>query len=151
MKLGWCAPLRDAGMIRDAGFDYIELPLAAQDFAAKIESPLPVGAFNYFFPQDMRIVGPEVDDARLDDYLARAAALMASVNARAAVMGSAWARNVPDGFERARAEEQIVRALDRCADRLQRERRHARDRAALPQGVEHHQQRRGGRVHSRGG
>ena len=119
MKLGWCAPLQDAGLIRDAGFDYIELPLAAQDFAAKIESPLPVGAFNYFFPQDMRIVGPDVDDARLDDYLARAAALMASVSARAAVMGSAWARNVPDGFERARAEEQIVRALDRCADRLQ--------------------------------
>jgi sugar phosphate isomerase/epimerase len=118
MKLGWCAPLQDAGLIRDAGFDYIELPLAAQDFAAKIESPLPVGAFNYFFPQDMRIVGPDVDDARLDDYLARAAALMASVNARAAVMGSAWARNVPDGFEHARAEAQILRALDRCADRL---------------------------------
>jgi sugar phosphate isomerase/epimerase len=106
-------------MIRDAGFDYIELPLAAQDFAAKIESPLPVGAFNYFFPQDIRIVGPDVDDARLDDYLARAAALMERVNASAAVMGSAWARNVPDGFERARAEAQIVRALDRCADRLQ--------------------------------
>jgi sugar phosphate isomerase/epimerase len=119
MKLGWCAPLQDAGLIRDAGFDYIELPLAAQDFAAKIEAPLPVGAFNYFFPQYMRIVGPDVDAARLDDYLARAAALMASVNARAAVMGSAWARNVPDGFERARAEEQIVCALDRCADRLQ--------------------------------
>jgi sugar phosphate isomerase/epimerase len=119
MKLGWCAPLQDAGLIKRAGFDYIELPLAAQDFAAKIASPLPVGAFNYFFPQDMRIVGPDVDDARLDDYLARAAALMAGVNARAAVMGSAWARNVPDGFERARAEAQIVRALDRCADRLQ--------------------------------
>jgi sugar phosphate isomerase/epimerase len=119
MRLGWCAPLKDAGLVRDAGFDYIELPLAAQDFAAKIASPLPVCAFNYFFPQDMRIVGPDVDDARLDDYLARAAALMARVNARAAVMGSAWARNVPDGFERARAEAQIVRALDRCADRLQ--------------------------------
>ena len=119
MKLGWCAPLRDAYLIRDAGFDYIELPLAAQDFSAAIDPPLPVGAFNTFFPQDMRIVGPDVDAARLDDYLARAAALMASVNARAAVMGSAWARNVPDGFERARAEEQIVRALDRCADRLQ--------------------------------
>lgn len=119
MKLGWCAPLREAGVIRDAGFDYVELPLAAQDFDAKISSPLPVGAFNNFFPQDMRIVGPDVDNVWLDDYLARAAALMASVGAKAAVMGSAWARNVPDGFERARAEEQILRALDRCADRLQ--------------------------------
>ena len=59
MKLGWCAPLKDAGIVRDAGYDYIELPLAAQDFApgAKIESPLPVAAFNYFWPQDIRIVG----------------------------------------------------------------------------------------------
>jgi sugar phosphate isomerase/epimerase len=118
MKLGWCAPLCDAGLVKQAGFDYIELPLAAQDFSAKVESPLPVGAFNYFFPKDMRIVGPEVDAARLDDYLARASALMASAGAKAAVMGSAWARNVPEGFERARAEEQILRALDRCADHL---------------------------------
>ena len=120
MKIGWCAALGDAGLVRDAGYDYIELPLAAQDFTpgARIESPLPVGAFNYFFPRDMRIVGPDVDDAKLDNYLGRAAEIMASVNAKAAVMGSAWARNVPDGFDRARAEDQIVHALDRIADHL---------------------------------
>ena len=43
---------------------------------------------------------------------------MGRVGARAAVMGSAWARNVPDGFDRARAEDQIVAALDRIADHL---------------------------------
>jgi hypothetical protein len=64
VKLGWCAGLNDAGLIKQAGYDYIELPLAAQDFSAgaKIDSPLPVGAFNYFFPQDMRIVGDDVDE-----------------------------------------------------------------------------------------
>jgi len=119
MKIGWCAALKDAGLVEQAGYDYIELPLAAQDFDSRaIDSPLPVGAFNYFFPQDMRIVGPDVDEARLDGYLARAAELMASVGARVAVMGSAWARNVPAGFDRAHAEQQILRALDRCADRL---------------------------------
>ena len=120
MKLGGCAPLRDAGLVVEAGYDYIELPLAAQDFSAgaKIESPLPVGAFNYFFPQDMRIVGDDVDEARLDRYLGRAAEIMHGTGARAAVMGSAWARNVPDGFDRGRAEDQIVAALDRIADHL---------------------------------
>jgi sugar phosphate isomerase/epimerase len=120
VKLGWCAGLQDAGLIKQAGYDYIELPLAAQDFAAgaRIESPLPVGAFNYFFPQDMRIVGDDVDEAKLDRYLGRAAEIMGSVGATAAVMGSAWARNVPDGFDRARAEDQIVRALDQIADHL---------------------------------
>lgn len=121
MSLGWCAPLKDADLVREAGFDYIELPLAAQDFSpgARISSPLPVGAFNYFFPRDMRIVGDDVDTARLDRYLARAAEIMAGVGARAAVMGSAWVRNVPDGFDRQRAEEQIVHALARIADHLE--------------------------------
>ncbi len=120
VKLGWCAGLQDAGLIKQAGYDYIELPLAAQDFSAgvTIASPLPVGAFNYFFPQDMRIVGDDVDDTKLDRYLGRAAEIMAQAGARAAVMGSAWARNVPDGFERKRAEDQIVRAFDRIADHL---------------------------------
>jgi sugar phosphate isomerase/epimerase len=120
MRLGWCAGLKDAGFVNDAGYDYIELPLAAQDFSAgaRIASPLPVGAFNYFFPQDMRIVGDDVDETKLDRYLGRAAEIMGSAGARAAVMGSAWARNVPDGFARKRAEDQIVRALDRIADHL---------------------------------
>lgn len=120
MKLGWCVPLADAELVARAGFDYIELPLAAQDFSpgVRIDSPLPVGAFNYFFPQDMRIVGENVEGGALDRYLARAAEIMAGVGAKTAVMGSAWARNVPKGFDRARAEDQIVHALNRIADHL---------------------------------
>jgi sugar phosphate isomerase/epimerase len=120
VKIGWCAPLKDAGLVREAGYDYVELPLAAQDFSsgAKIVSPLPVAAFNYFFPQDMRIVGDNVDAAKLDRYLGRAAVIMGDAGAKVAVMGSAWARNVPEGFDRERAEDQIVRALDRIADHL---------------------------------
>ena len=38
MKLGWCAGLKDAGLIKQAGYDYIELPLAAQDFSAYRET-----------------------------------------------------------------------------------------------------------------
>ena len=30
MQFGWCAPLKDADLIKEAGFDYIEYPLAAQ-------------------------------------------------------------------------------------------------------------------------
>lgn len=120
MKLGWCAPLKHAGLVQAAGYDYIELPLAAQDFSrgARITSPLPVGAFNYFFPQDMRIAGDDVDEAKLESYLGRAAEIMGRTGATAAVMGSAWARNVPEGFERKRAADQIVRTLDHIAGHL---------------------------------
>ena len=44
-------------------------------------SPLPAGAFNYFMPQDMRVVGTGRGRGAVEDYLARAAELMASVGA----------------------------------------------------------------------
>lgn len=121
MKLGWYGTLDTADLIREAGYDYIELSLAAQKIEARpqpLRSPLPVLAFNRFFPTGLRIVGPDVDDARLEDYLACASAFMADAGAKIAVMGSAGARNVPAGFERVRAEAQILRTLDRCADHL---------------------------------
>jgi len=130
MLIGWCAGLDQADLVRRAGYDYIELPLAAQSLEgseterraardAIIASPLPTKAFNYFFPRDLRIVGEEVDRARVDTYLARAAELLAAAKARAAVMGSAWARNVPHGFDRKLAQAQILDALSLAADRLQ--------------------------------
>lgn len=129
MLIGWCAAVGQAELVRSAGYDYIELPLAAQSLEgseaerracrdAVLAAPLPTLAFNYFFPRDLRIVGEAIDVARLDTYLARAAELLAAANGRAAVMGSAWARNVPDGFDRARAEAQILDALALAADRF---------------------------------
>src|SRR5262245_20492390 len=104
MQLGWCGPLADAELIMRAGYDYIELPLAAQGlevretFAAAKKaiaaSPLPAAAFYYFFPRDLRVVGPDVDARRVKAYLARAADLMSAAGARIGVLGSAWARNV---------------------------------------------------------
>ena len=129
MLIGWCGTIDQAGLFKSTGYDYIELPLAAQALEgseaerrtcreAIVASPLPTLAFNYFFPRDLAIVGEKIDRARLDTYLARSAELLAAAKARVTVMGSAWARNVPDGFDRQRAEAQILDALSLCADRL---------------------------------
>lgn len=129
MLIGWCATIDQAGLVKSAGYDYVELPLAAQSLEgseaerracreAIVASPLPTLAFNYFFPRDMRIVGEAIDRNRLDTYLARSAELLAAAKASVVVMGSAWARNVPEGFERARAEAQILDALGLAADHL---------------------------------
>jgi len=129
MKLGWCAPLKDVDLIKEAGFDYIELPLAAQGIEdrdtlatskkAIAASPLPAAACNYFLPRDMRVVGPDIDAGRVKNYLARAAELMGSAGTRSCVFGAAWARNIPEGWARDRAEEQFLEALNWCADALQ--------------------------------
>jgi sugar phosphate isomerase/epimerase len=129
MRFGWCAPLTDADLIKQAGFDYIEYPLAAQGledrtiFAASKKalaaSPLPAAACNYFMPRDMRVVGPDIDAGRVKSYLARAAELMGGAGTLSCVFGAAWARNIPEGWARDRAEAQYLQALDWCADALQ--------------------------------
>ena len=130
MMIGWCGSIDQAGLVESTGYDYVELPLAAQALEdgeaerrachdAIVACRLPTLAFNYIFPRSMRIVGDAVDRTRLDTYLARAAELLAAAGAKVVVMGSAWARNVPEGFDRARAEAQILDALELAADRLE--------------------------------
>jgi sugar phosphate isomerase/epimerase len=129
VKFGWCAPLKDIDLVMQAGFDYIELPLAAQGLEdratfetskkAIAASPLPTASFNYFMPRDMRVVGPDVDVGRVKSYLARAADLLESAGARACVFGAAWARNIADDWDRQRAEQQFLETLGWCADALQ--------------------------------
>jgi sugar phosphate isomerase/epimerase len=128
MKLGWCSPLEDADLIKETGYDFIEVPLAplgledratfAASRRAVLNSPLPTSAFNVLFPKDLRIVGPSIDVHRIRNYLARAAELLADAQAQVVVFGSGWARNIPENWSRPQGEDQFLQALSWCADAL---------------------------------
>jgi sugar phosphate isomerase/epimerase len=128
MKLGWCGPIENAAVIEEAGFDFIELPLAPfgledQNSLAAAKkaigvSPLPIWAFNLFLPRDMRVVGADVEPDRVKSYLGRAAELLAQAKSKIAVFGSGRARNIPEGFDRDKAEAQFIDALYWCAEAL---------------------------------
>ncbi len=126
---GWCRGIEDAALLRELGFDYIECALSAlqleneEEYRRRLsdylDSPLPVSAFNVFFPAGIKVVGPDVDDGRVRRYVAKAAEALGRIGARIAVLGSGGARNIPDGWERARAEEQFLRLLDNIADEFE--------------------------------
>jgi sugar phosphate isomerase/epimerase len=126
LKIGYCAPLEKADVLKAIGYDFIEpklmsYPLEDQQSldnakTAVSRSSLPILAFCAFFPYDMRLVGPEVDQDHLKSYLARAAGLTNAAGAEVAVMGSAWSRNVPENWERSRAEDQLLQAYSWAAD-----------------------------------
>ncbi|HVH89479.1 MAG TPA: sugar phosphate isomerase/epimerase family protein, partial [Terriglobales bacterium] len=109
------------------GFDYIE-PSAA-DIAAMSEddfhefsddvlaSPLRCHSFNGLIRRpDLKVVGGQVSLSALSDYLEPCLARCGKLGASVVVWGSAGSRNVPDGYSRQRAEEQIAGFLRMAGD-----------------------------------
>lgn len=118
MRIGCCAPLVDAELVRDAGFDYLELPVGTLMSATDEEAyrhvlheiariGLPVEACNVFIPATLKITGPDVQRAPLLAYAQTALARMGEIGARVCVFGSGGARAIPEGFDRAAALDQL--------------------------------------------
>ncbi|CAH1195306.1 5-keto-L-gluconate epimerase [Paenibacillus allorhizoplanae] len=126
---GWCSGIQEAERLKQLGFDYIECALVAlnledeADFAAKLpmylNSPLPVQAFSIFFPGDLKVVGPEADEERIRRYIHKAASALNKIGATTAVLGSGKARQIPDGWDRNRAEQQLLQLLTRIGDEFE--------------------------------
>ena len=72
---------------------------------------LPIAAANVFLPGDLRSTGPEVELERLRRYARVAFRRARQVGIGIVVYGSGASRQVDDGFDRARAEQQFVEAL----------------------------------------
>jgi D-psicose/D-tagatose/L-ribulose 3-epimerase len=118
IQVGCCAPLKDMEAVQAAGFDYLE-PMVSEiagmsdaDFAKyagrlkelKIATP----SANVFLPGKIKVTGPAVDPAAQADYLKKAMGRLESLGIRIVVFGSSGSRNVPDGFPREQALQQLV-------------------------------------------
>ena len=128
-QFGWCGPLQNAALMKEAGLDYIEaqlVPMKLEDDASFAnaralirELPLPALAFSYLFPHDARIIGPEKDERRNRAYFDRVVELLTLARARVVVLGSGWTRNIPENWTQAQAEDEFLTALGWCADALE--------------------------------
>lgn len=127
-KFGICLKFRDYDKLKIAkqsGADYYELGFC--DLATGSEEEikefvdfnksegLPCYAANGMFPGDMKVVGPDVDYARIDEYLDSTGARFASLGGETVVFGSGNARRCPDGWSYEKATEQLVKL---CADHI---------------------------------
>lgn len=125
VKIGVCT--RDSVSAVKYGFDYIE-PAAAEiaamsedefrDYSEEIlASLIRCRAFNGLIRRaDLKVVGNEVSPSALRDYLEPCLTRCRSLGASIAVWGSAGSRNIPEGFSRHRAHEQIVEFLRMAGD-----------------------------------
>ncbi|WP_077623004.1 sugar phosphate isomerase/epimerase family protein [Sediminibacillus massiliensis] len=126
MRFGCCADIRDAGLLHEAGFDFIEctvtslVPERDEDFPEILqlyqESPLPVEVCNIFLPGTLKITGENVDQAAIKQYLEKALPRVKQIGVDTIVFGSGGARSLPEGFSRHKGEPQIIEFLHLAAD-----------------------------------
>lgn len=117
--------------ILSAGFDYTECAaamltkLSETQFDRVLEenrkNPLCLRACNSLMSGEFPIVGPEVDDGRIEAFLDLLLPRMNALGARYAVFGSGRARSVPQGWTREKTLKQLSKFMDlfaRKADRF---------------------------------
>ena len=119
MRFGICAALDRMQLVQDAGYDYIELPVATvmaespdsqfESVAEEVRSCTIVPeAWNCLLPSDMKVTGPEIDKYRSERFLRTAFERIEELGGEIVVFGSGDARKVPEGFPRDKAREQLL-------------------------------------------
>jgi D-psicose/D-tagatose/L-ribulose 3-epimerase len=129
VKIGRCADVDKLAESKAAGFDYVELgtrtivKLSDEEFAAALakhkEVGIPTPVANVFFPNEMKVVGPAVDDAANLAYAKKAFERMEKFGVQIIVFGSGGARKVPEGFSKEEAFKQLVAFAKKIAPEAQ--------------------------------
>jgi len=125
-KFGICARIAQAPAVQATGWDFVEesvqalleglLPDEQWHGAERLKaSPLGVTCANMLVPAALKITGPEVDLGALKQYMQRVTSRAHQLGLKLLVFGSAGARNLPEGFDRNRAQEQILDFLNLIA------------------------------------
>lgn len=118
MRFGVCTGIENAALLKEIGYDYIELNLSKQDEITEEQMREQVSllkglnlyseTFNCFYPAGKRIVGEDTTpEDELRDYTHRVLERAARLGGQIVVYGSSKARNIPEGFSRERAYEQF--------------------------------------------
>lgn len=118
VKVGRCADVDKLEESKAAGFDYVELgtrnimKLSDADFEAALAKAkavgLPTPVANVFLPNEIKVVGPDVNEAANLAYAEKAFDRMSKFGVQIQVFGSGGARKVPDGFSKDEAFKQLV-------------------------------------------
>jgi len=120
MRYGICCGPNSTEAAKRAGYDYFEWSVPAllkprepeaafQRALAQVRATeLPCEALNCLVPADLKVTGPVVDRATLEAYIHTTMIRAGEAGVKVVVFGSGGARNVPEGFDRDVAAQQLV-------------------------------------------
>ncbi|MGI5899548.1 MAG: sugar phosphate isomerase/epimerase family protein [Christensenellales bacterium] len=131
MRFGICTDTENAALVKKAGFDFYEAKLFdvhdAEDslfsewLKIQDEAGIQSEAMNCMLPRNLVICGPKADLPAARAYLEKALPRSAKMGCKTIVFGSAWSRNMPEGFSDknkafAQIKDYLHMASDICAE-----------------------------------
>ena len=118
VQIGYCSQLKEIEAAKAAGFDYIEVRtteiagLTDEEYARLAEKlkrlGIPTPAAYQFIPGAIKLTGPKTDKAEQMAYVRKALDRLARLGVRVITFGSGTARQVPEGFSKSEAFQQLV-------------------------------------------
>ena len=121
IEVGVCTQLKKAALLKQAGFQFVEenvssvlVPKATdEEFEKKLAeikaAPLPIRSCTGFLPRELKVVGPDVASEPVLRHVEIVCRRAQQAGIHRIVFGSGGSRQIPDGFERAKALEQVTR------------------------------------------
>lgn len=110
--------------IKKAGYDFAEFPLmlieslSEEAFEEMVSGMKEIGLSNdvccNFFPERVRLTGPDADHGVIRDYLERAMGRAHRLGTKKIVFGSCPARNLPEGVSEEEGYQQLTAVLKEC-------------------------------------
>ncbi len=126
MHIGICGGIDCIEKFQAMGFDYLEAgaaPIASlsdEEFevqkAMAEKGSIECEAFNCFFPWDIKIVGPDVNEKSVLEHVKKVLERVAALNGKITVIGSGGARAVPEGWDKDKGIEQFASVLRMIGD-----------------------------------
>jgi len=125
MRYGNCISYKNTKhikILKETGFDYIETSIApiytateieVADFLSALdENNIKCEAVNVLFPGDISLTGENVDYEKIKNYISEIFDKTKDFGFKIVVFGSGGARRVPDGFDKNKATEQIIKVIN---------------------------------------
>ena len=120
VEFGVCTQLKKAAQLKQAGFQYVEENVASvlvpkatdEEFGGKLAeikaAPLPIRSCTGFLPRELKVVGPDVVLEPVLRHVEIVCRRAQQAGIGRIVFGSGASRQVPDGFDRAKAKAQLT-------------------------------------------
>lgn len=127
-KIGICCGWEDWLQVKQCGYNYVEPGLSSllkpweeDSIFEEIYNRIPTKeiscyACNSFFPSFIKLVGNEVEEQQIYEYVKKAVERAARLNVRIIVLGSGNSRTIPENFSRKDAERQFVRIVRKMGE-----------------------------------